>query len=155
MPRLRGWPKGRIGQSFYGSGMKPVIVREVRSARHPNFDRVVFEFEGAFIPGYRVEYLKNPARDCGAGEVVSISGDRFILIEIQPAHAHSESGAATITNRHQKLGFPLIKELKIICDFEAEVQWLMGVGSPSQYRVLELSNPARLVIDVAPKTVGN
>ncbi len=128
---------------------KLVVLKEVRAGRHLNFDRVVFEFEGDVVPGYRVEYLEKPAKDCGAGEVVKISGDRFLLIAIQPAQAHTESGVSTVRKRHQTPGYPVIKEMKLICDFEAHLEWLMGVGWPSRYRVLELSSPARLVVDVA------
>jgi len=141
--------KGSTGISERKKGnIKPAILKEVRAGRHQNFDRVVFEFEGDSVPGYRVEYLQKPARDCGPGEVVPITGDRSLLIAILPAQAHSESGVSTISNRHQTPGYPVIKEMKLICDFEAHLEWLMGVGWPSRYRVLELSSPARLVVDV-------
>lgn len=140
--------KGNTGIAERKKNGKLGILKEVRAARHQNFDRVVFEFEGDVVPGYRVEYLEKPAKDCGAGEVVTISGDRSLLIAIQPAQAHSESGVSTISNRHQTPGYPVIKEMKLICDFEAHLEWLMGVGWPSRYRVLELSSPARLVVDV-------
>ena len=31
-----------------------VMLREVRSAAHPNYDRVVFEFEGSQLPSYNI-----------------------------------------------------------------------------------------------------
>jgi len=131
--------------------LKPVILKDVRTGVHGNFDRIVFEFGGDVVPGYRIEYIEKPARDCGAGEVVPISTNGILLIAIQPAQAHSESGVPTIANRQQAPGLPVLKEMKLICDFEADVQWLLGVASTNNYRVLELSNPARLVIDVGHK----
>ena len=128
--------------------LKPAILREVRTATHENFDRVVFEFEGNAVPGYHIEYVEKPVKDCGQGEPVSISGDGLLLVRLLPAQAHSESGVATIKARQLAPGLPLIKEMKIICDFEADVQWVVGVTAPNRYRVLELSNPARLVVDV-------
>ncbi len=127
---------------------KPAILSEVRTASHGNFDRVVFEFEGNTVPGYHIEYVEKPVRDCGQGEVVSISGDGSLLVRLLPAQAHSESGTATVKSRQLAPNLPLIKELKIICDFEADVQWILGVASPNRYRVLELLNPARLVVDI-------
>jgi hypothetical protein len=53
-----------------------------------------------------------------------------------------------VTDRARMLNFPIMKELKSICDFEADVQWVLGVSKPNKYRVLELSNPSRLVIDI-------
>jgi len=41
-----------------------------------------------------------------------------------------------------------VKELISTCDFEAEVEWVAGVASPNRYRVLELRNPTRLVVDI-------
>ncbi|MBA2378972.1 MAG: hypothetical protein H0V76_05295, partial [Blastocatellia bacterium] len=44
-----------------------------------------------------------------------------------------------------------VKDLKITCDFEAEVTWVAGVASPNRYRVLELKAPTRLVVDIKHK----
>jgi hypothetical protein len=128
--------------------LMPVVLRAVRTGRHESFDRVVFEFEGNAIPGYHVEYVDKPVRDCGAGQVVPLAGEGFLLIQMQPAYAHTEAGAPTIQNRQQAPNLPIIKEMKLICDFEADVQWALGLSSPNRYRVLELTNPARLVVDI-------
>jgi hypothetical protein len=126
----------------------PSILKAIRTGRHPNFDRVVFEFEGNQIPGYHVEYIDTPVRTCGAGEVVQVSGYGFLLIRMMPAQAHRNDGRPTISERAFAPNLPLIKELKQLCDFEAEVEWVLGLSSPNRYPVLELSDPARLVVDV-------
>jgi len=131
---------------------EPALLKAVRTGNHESFDRVVFEFEGNAIPGYHIEYVDKPVRDCGQGAVVPISGDGFLLVRLQPANAHNESGEATVRNRQQNPNLPILKELKLICDFEADVQWILGVSSPNRYRVLELTNPARLVVDIAHKS---
>ena len=126
----------------------PVILRAVRAAKHDNYDRVVFEFAGNGLPGYRIAYLDKPARNCGAGEVVSVGGNGSMFIQILPANAHTPTGEATISERERQLNLPVMKEMKLICDFEADVQWVLGVTSPNRYRVLELLNPSRLVVDI-------
>ena len=133
---------------------EPALLKAVRTGKHESFDRVVFEFEGNTIPGYHIEYVDKPVRDCGRGAVVPISGDGFLLIRIQPSNAHTEAGVATVQNREQNPNLSILKELKLICDFEADVQWILGVSSPNRYRVLELNNPARLVVDIAHKSSG-
>lgn len=130
------------------ANMKPAVLTRVRTGKHEGFDRVVFEFAGNAVPGYHVEYVDKPVRNCGAGEVVPLAGQGFLLIRMQPAQAHTEAGVATIKDRESAPNLPIIKELKLICDFEADVQWVAGLTSPNRYRVLELSNPARLVVDV-------
>jgi hypothetical protein len=123
-------------------------LEAVRAAGHEKFDRVVFEFASDSLPGYRVEYVDRPVRRCGSGDVVAVAGDAWLAVRLEPAEAHTEKGEATIKDRERRVGLPLLKELKMICDFEAEVSWVMGLASPNRYRVLELSNPTRLVIDV-------
>jgi hypothetical protein len=123
-------------------------LRAVRTARHETFDRVVFEFEGATAPGYHVEYIDRPVRTCGSGEVVPLAGDGWLEIRLQPAAAHDEAGNATVEARAFGPDLPVLSELRLTCDFEADVTWVLGLRSPNRYRVLELSNPVRLVVDV-------
>ena len=128
--------------------LPPRTLRTVRAAKHENFDRVVFEFAESGLPGYRIQYVNKPVRNCGAGEVVPVGGNGFLLIQILPANAHTQAGQATIDERERVLNLPVMRELKLICDFEADVQWVVGVSQVKRYRVLELSNPARLVVDI-------
>lgn len=136
------------------SGIQPALLRAVRTGRHESFDRVVFEFEGNAIPGYQIEYVDKPVRNCGEGAVVPISGDGFLMIRLQPSNAHTDAGQPSVQNRQQSPNLPVLKELKLICDFEADVQWILGLGSPNRYRVMELTNPSRLVVDIAHKRTG-
>ncbi|MBA2379226.1 MAG: hypothetical protein H0V76_06600, partial [Blastocatellia bacterium] len=50
-------------------------LREVRSARHETYDRIVFEFAGSEMPTYHIEYIDKPVRACGSGDVVPLAGD--------------------------------------------------------------------------------
>jgi hypothetical protein len=43
---------------------------------------------------------------------------------------------------------PIVKEYEFSCDFEGEVQVVLGVSSPNRYRVTELQNPTRLIVDI-------
>ena len=125
-----------------------VLLKDVRSAKHANFDRVVFEFEGAQLPSYKIEYIDKPVRACGSGDVVPFQGDAWLSVRFTGANAHTEAGEPTIKDRTRSPNHTIIKDLKLICDFEAEVEWVLGVASPNKYRVLELKNPTRLVVDI-------
>jgi hypothetical protein len=46
------------------------------------------------------------------------------------------------------MALPVLKELTIICDFEAQVEWVVGLAARTPYRIAELSEPPRLVLDV-------
>lgn len=124
------------------------VLSKVRTARHDGFDRAVFEFETAEMPGYHVEYIDKPVRQCGSGNPVNLQGDGWLEIRFQPAQAHTEEGKPTIENREQSPNLKIIKQLKLTCDFEADVTWVLGVASPNKYRVLEIKNPTRLAVDI-------
>lgn len=131
-----------------GGGMEPALLRDVRTASHEQFDRVVFEFAGARVPGYHVEYVDRPVRQCGSGLAVPVAGDAWLRVRLTPANAHTEEGRATVRELSRRPNYANLKELKSLCDFEAEVEWVLGLASPKRFRVLELSGPARLVVDV-------
>ncbi|HEX6124301.1 MAG TPA: hypothetical protein VFZ23_02910 [Pyrinomonadaceae bacterium] len=124
------------------------ILKDVRSARHGTYDRVVFEFEGKELPNYKIEYIDRPVRSCGSGEVVPFAGDAWLSVRFSGANAHTDAGEATVKDRVRSPNLPIVKDLKLICDFEAEVEWVMGVSSPNKYRVMELKSPTRLVVDI-------
>ncbi len=126
-------------------------LREVRSARHEAYDRVVFEFAGNEMPTYYIEYIDKPVRACGSGDVVPLAGDGWLEVRFSDARAHTPEGQPTITDRTRSPNLPIVKDLRITCDFEAEVTWVAGVASPNRYRVLELKAPTRLVVDIKHK----
>jgi hypothetical protein len=77
-----------------------------------------------------------------------VAGDAWLEVRMTPADAHDGEGKGLIAERERHLDLPLLKELEQTCDFEAHVTWVFGLSSPNRYRVLELSAPARLVVDI-------
>jgi hypothetical protein len=124
-----------------------LTLRDVRTARNEGFDRTVFEFEGTQVPGYHVEYVDSPVRHCASGEPVEIAGQGWLQVRLQPARAHA-NGQVTVAQRERKPALPVLQELELTCDFEADVTWVLGVKAPNTYRVMELHEPTRLVVDV-------
>jgi hypothetical protein len=124
------------------------LLTDVRSARHEGFDRIVFEFATGPLPGYHLEYIDKPVRRCGSGDATTVAGDGWLRVRMEPVHAHTEQGRPTIADRERRLRLGVIQELEQICDFEAQVAWVLGVSSPNRYRVIELEDPVRLVVDV-------
>jgi len=110
----------------------------------------VFEFTGGgdSVPGYRVEYATKPVQRCGSGDPVAVAGTGRLIVRFEPAQAHDEHGNLTPAERHRAPELPAVRELTLICDFEGQVAWVLDVAAPSEYRVSELTGPARLVVDV-------
>lgn len=125
----------------------PTKLVDIRAARHARFDRIAFEFSGR-VPGYHVEYVNRPVRQCGSGEVTEIAGDAWLEVRLSPADAHDDKGHPTAGERERKIELGVLRELEMTCDFEGVVTWVLGVSSPNRYRVLELTDPPRLAVDV-------
>ena len=130
------------------------VLRAVQAERgggpSPSYDRVVFEFTGDSVPGYRVEYTTGPVQRCGSGDRVSVAGTGRLLVRFEPAQAHDEQGnrAPSLAARHSAPGLTAVREMTLICDFEGQVEWVLGIAAPAAYRVSELTGPARVVLDV-------
>lgn len=134
---------------------RAAVLRQVRIAPHTDFDRMVFEFDGNELPGYHVEYIDKPVRQCGSGNVVELKGDGWLEIRFMPAQAHDENGQLTVENRWLTPNYKIFKEIKLTCDFEADVTWVIGAASPNEYRVIELKNPARMAVDIKHQNTRN
>lgn len=124
------------------------ILENVRTARNDEYDRIVFEFAEGRIPGYRVEFVERPVHQCGSGQEVPLDGESWLRVRLEPSQAHDERGRATVQDRTRDTRLPVLRELRLICDYEGQVEWVLGFSSPTVFRVAELSSPARLVLDV-------
>ncbi|HVH13237.1 MAG TPA: hypothetical protein VM759_09305 [Longimicrobium sp.] len=140
-----GWTAGATDRVRTMS--RPVILQDVRAGVNAGFDRVVLEFLGSSVPGYRVEYVDR-AQQCGSGDDVRTAGDGMLAITLRGTQAHDERGRATVSARDRRLQMPVIKGYEFSCDFEGVTQLVLGVASPNRYRVTELQNPTRLIVDV-------
>ncbi|HLL00751.1 MAG TPA: hypothetical protein VK539_09205 [Myxococcaceae bacterium] len=144
-PKNREWTAATV--KLERTSLKPVTLRSVREARNEGFDRVVFEFDGTQVPGYHLEYVDKPVLHCASGNEIPVAGQGFLQVRLTPAQAH-EAGNVTVAERERKPALTVLQELKLICDFEGEVTWVLGNASPKKFRVMELREPTRLVVDV-------
>ena len=118
-------------------------VADVRMGQHMDFDRIVFEFGGP-LSGYRVlrqsstTFTQDPS-----GRSVSVDGSAGVRVVLTMASSMDYKGA-----RDFKPGFAALREARLIGDFESVTTWALGLSRASCLRVLTLSNPNRLVIDI-------
>lgn len=127
------------------------LLRDVRTAAHDGFDRIVLDFGDSGVPSWHIEYVDRPVRQCGSGAVVELAGDAWLSIRVDPADAHTPDGRATVQDRHRRPGLPVLEELRLVCDFEAHVEWVAGVATPGRVRAFLLDSPDRLVVDIATR----
>ena len=128
-----------------GTGQTELVSTTV--GRHPTFDRIVFRFTGG-TPGVRVRYVSRVIQD-GSGLPVPLRGRRFLQIVFDPARAHPLNGGASNVPAVQTPLFPTLRQLKVAGDFEGIVTYGAGLSKRAGFRVFALTNPRRMVIDVA------
>src|SRR6266568_1499486 len=81
----------------------PTLVA-VRTAHHPGFDRITFEFSGP-RPGHRIGYVAQLVEDA-SGKPVQLAGGAAINVIFQGANAHDDQGQPTVSPRRFAAGPP-------------------------------------------------
>ena len=119
-------------------------VTDIRFAHHDGYDRLVIGFATAnSMPQYQLTRQSSAtfARDA-SGQPVTLEGSAGIRAVLQ----NSDVTNGVLTDAKPRL--PEIREIANIGNFERVVSYGVGLKTAACYRVLELSGPTRLVIDV-------
>lgn len=124
-------------------------LRRIRAGRHDGFDRVVFEFDDG-LPSYLVEYTA-VARSGGSGAPIPAGGTVALQINLGARTVDFDDEDFPRTFRPGKLNprMPTLRTVRYGGEFEGLATFAAGLKGRSGFRVLELSSPARLAIDVA------
>lgn len=129
------------------------LLSDVRAARQPGFDRVVFEFRGEDTPGYDVRYIRRPVTQDGSGHEVEVAGEHVIEVRMEnalDADLSKDSAPLTYTGpRRITPGLPGVTELVRTGGFEGVLTWVIGTGAREGFVVSTLQDPPRVVVDVA------
>ena len=145
-------PASACPRSTGGNASNQAQLVAVRVAHNPGFDRLVFEFGQSTAPGpfgmpaYTVETatsLSGPS-----GQPVTIAGNALFGTRFQNASTQNPNGTPSYTGSNDlKPTTPLIKEVKIVEDFERVLLWGVGLDHLACPKVSELAGPFRLVLD--------
>jgi hypothetical protein len=126
---------------------------DLRVGEHPGYTRLVFDFtEDGAAPAYLVMYREPPFIDI-PGDVVPVDGEAFVYVNLFPARTVDfESKDLTPTYegpRRFSPGSENLSEVVFISDFEATMEWVIGIGRVAPFRVFTLDGPPRVVLDIA------
>ena len=125
-------------------------VKTVRAAKQKDFDRLVFEFDGAF-PHYRIKYLKSPFYYSEAGRKhIRTPGRALLMVSLLQVSADEKQVGLLQAKGFLPKGNLRMPSLWSIDDlelFEGIYDFVAGVSARKAFRVTELRNPSRLVID--------
>lgn len=129
------------------------VLDEVRIGRHDGFDRVVWEFASGDRPRLWVEYDDQPTQP-GSGEPVDVAGETAIRMTASTA---TDFGAELYAPDHEPYDGPerveaaateRVTEAVALGDFEANMEWAVGVDARQPFRVDVLEDPLRVILDV-------
>jgi hypothetical protein len=124
----------------------------IRIAHNPGFDRLVFELGPSTAPGtpgippYAIETASSLAG--ASGQPVTIAGSALFGIRFQNTSTRSPEGTTTYTGAtDMRPATPLIKEVRMVEDFERVMVWGAGLDHLACPQVQTLSGPYRVVLD--------
>jgi hypothetical protein len=146
-----------------GAGTNPVegepaaaetaLLERVAVGRHEGFDRVVFQFKN-HVPGYRIGYADPPFKEDGSGNVVQVEGKAFVVVRMEPASGFdlTKNEGELVYKGPRRIegsaaGTSVVQEVVRAGDFEAVLNWVIGLSDRVDFRVRTASSPARLIID--------
>ena len=127
-----------------GAASAAATVSAIRIAHHDGYDRLVIGFATSNnMPQYQLtqQATSHFVRDA-SGQPVTLDGTAGFRLVLR--NADITPGAPT----DLKPALPSVREVAQIGNFERVVSYGVGLATPACFRVLELSGPTRLVIDV-------
>ena len=146
--KLNTWTTRKVARQHHLTEV--TYVRSVRVGSQQNFDRVTFEFTRA-IPNYNIVYLRSRYyEDEGGTQRIGIAGSAFVNVTLNQISGDDEQYRLLQLKDFipkGKLKFASLQELEDAGLFEGFYEFLLGIRGRKAFRVSELSDPARLVID--------
>lgn len=126
-------------------------VKAIRAAGHPGYDRLVIEFAGAAVPAYRIAVASTFIAP--SGQAVPVSGNAFFSVRVS-GQAHTDAGQRSYDepDPYRPSGTTVIREVKLVEDFEGVVIFGVGLGRLACPTVSTVLGPPRLILDFPTPT---
>lgn len=128
------------------------FLTDVRVARQDGFDRIVWEFDDA-APGFLATFVDPPIRERPSDQIVEVAGGAFLEITMSWATGFDLTGPEVVETYPGPDRIPggatnTVTEVVRTQDFEQFMTWTIGLDERTEYSVVTLENPHRLVVDV-------
>ncbi len=143
------WSAGRLNRESE-PGQSQRTIDEILLLSGDGFDRFIVTFldDAPFLPGYRVQFV-DTVPECPQGGVsFAPRGSALLEFHITAARSQRDDGSTAIPRRSLRGVSDDVLGLHNTCDHQGGVTWVFDLAGPTSYRLLELVNPTRLVVDV-------
>lgn len=138
-----GPPTGTAPAEEIRSSDTASVLSKIGAGRHDGYDRVVFEWGGG-APGYAVRYP-----EAGQDAVSEVDAGATLEAVFSPATAH-QNGTFTFGPRTlMPEETSAVEQVAYIDDDGGRVRFELTIAGELPFRVVELSDPPRIAIDVA------
>lgn len=129
-------------------GAPELTLEDVRVGSHETYDRVVFEFSGNGLPGYRIQY-SDQALQQASGHELPVAGNAIleVLVEGTPMDRLPNNPSLVSVGPYQ-LATGNIAGITNGGTFENQSQFFIGLDRQRSFEVTVMDSPTRLVIDV-------
>ena len=129
-------------------GAPELTLQDVRVGSHETYDRVVFEFSGNGLPGYRIQYT-DKALQQASGHELAVTGNNIleVLIDGTPMD-RLPSNPDLISAGPYQLATGNVAGITNGGTFENQSQFFIGLDRQRSFEATVLESPTRLVIDV-------
>ena len=141
------WTMGPDSHDWVGEVTDPPLITGMRAATHGDYDRLVVDFTGTDPLGWEVQWVKQ-VHEQGRGEPLDIEGPAYLDISIRGT-------AIPATEEDYEAYFgdelaPSTDSIRSIYDssFEGTTHVVIGSDTERPFRVFQLEDPLRLVVDV-------
>lgn len=114
-------------------------ITAVRAGTNECYDRLVFDINGP-VAGYSVRYVSNVFAE-GTGAVLPVTGGAKLEVVVR--------SLSDTTRMPRVNGFPTFRSVIYGGSFEGQSTFGLGVRARLPMRVFTLTNPSRVVVDVA------
>lgn len=130
-----------------------LLFTDIRVGRQDGFDRVVWEFAGDGLPGWRVSYVENPEREF-SGEPVDLLGAATLGVFIQGVGITGYVAGAGEVQEYQGPWRVSAADTEFVTEVLPGASWedwqdgFVGVTERVPFRVYRLADPTRVVLEV-------
>jgi hypothetical protein len=129
------------------------LLTAVRTGRRPCADRITFEFRDGAPPEYTVEYQPGPFELGESGMPLTVQGSSFLVVRFPHSSGvdlNDPTAPATYTGPDSIIptGLAHAREVRKFEDFEAVLQWVIGLDGTRPFTVGVLDGPPRVYIDI-------
>ncbi|MBT95310.1 MAG: hypothetical protein CL431_05015 [Acidimicrobiaceae bacterium] len=151
-----------LGDGFENSIYGPYLLKDARTGVHADYDRFVLEFDtdpnepDGSPDSFQLFWATDSPTSMGSGEPIPVLGNYALEIFVLGyGYARNESAEPSqAPNLLSPTRTGNLKQAISDGEFEGVLHWVLGTEEKTDFRVLSISNPPRLVVDVCRSSVG-